>query len=161
MHTRAKSKLFILEICYKLLLYKKLNRNSSLDEVKTKGVASWLLCDVLTSGCCSCSSVADVWDLAPALRWKTHFFGESDAVLTWADAISVEVGEMCRLNAFDKTSSDLIKCQCWDCSSAAIMLTTLNEFVLLFLLVFHFFTVISSHGSHHLPLFDQRSLRAS
>lgn len=43
----------------------------------------------------------------------------------------------------------------------SVLLTTLNEFVLLFLLVFHFFPVIPSHGSHHLPLFDQRSLRAS
>lgn len=40
-------------------------------------------------------------------------------------------------------------------------LTALNEFVLLALLVIHFFPVISSHGSHHLPLLGQRSFGAS
>ncbi len=40
-------------------------------------------------------------------------------------------------------------------------LTALNEFVLLVLLLFHFFPVISRHGSHHLPLLGQRSFGAS
>lgn len=39
-------------------------------------------------------------------------------------------------------------------------LTTMNESELLFLLFFHFFPVVSSHGSHHLPFLGQRSFGA-
>lgn len=84
--------------------HRKLKRNASFVGVKTNAdVSSWA-CDVgsvfWASVCCRFSSVAAVSVLtSPALRWKTHFFGASGTTLTWADAISVRIGEICQLTA--------------------------------------------------------------
>lgn len=87
------------EVCLRGTNQRKLKRNSSFDGVKTKADVSWV-CDVCgcaswVSACCRFFSVAAFW--VSALRWKTHFFGESDTSLTLADAISVGIGEICHL----------------------------------------------------------------
>lgn len=73
---------------------KKLKRNSSLAGTKKKsGVPSWVC--IIWAGCCRASCTAGIfWDFAPPFRLNTHFFGESDATLTLADATSMGNGEL-------------------------------------------------------------------
>lgn len=100
---QAQSNIMFGEMCLQGTNQRKLKRNSSFEGVKTKaGVSSCVCafrCVSWAPVCCSFSSVAGVWLLTSALRWKTDFFGESDTNLTWPDAISVGIGEICQLTA--------------------------------------------------------------